>query len=224
MAGRVVPLEWVRHRRARRYILRLRPDGVARVTVPSRGSLREAREFAARHVAWLERQLRRLDARAAEDRRWRAGQPVLFRGEWTPLRLEQTASGWQLCWADQVLAVPGPAEDFRPVLERHLRGLAARELPERVRELAAREALPVQRVTVRDQRTRWGSCSHRGTISLNWRLVLMPPAVRDYVIWHELMHLREMNHSRRFWARVAAVYPDFVRARRWLRQQGEALR
>src|SRR5438067_312828 len=81
------------------------------------------------------------------------------------------------------------------------------EFPPRVMELAALCDLRIQRVTVRDQKSRWGSCSRRATISLNWRLIQTPDFVRDYVILHELMHLREMNHSRRFWRHVQNVCP-----------------
>lgn len=224
LAGREVPLEFVPHPRARRYILRLRPDGSARVTVPRRGSWRGARRFVEQHRAWLERQLARLEVRPPADPRWRAGQAIFYRGELVVLQAETGPAGLTVRWADQCLHLPGMAEDLRPAVEGHLRALATRELPPRVWALAAAAGLPVRRVQVRDQRSRWGSCSRRGTVSLNWRLVQMPAAVRDYVIWHELMHLREMNHSRRFWRCVAAVCPDFEAARHWLRQHGRALR
>ena len=79
------------------------------------------------------------------------------------------------------------------------------------------------RVSIRNQRSRWGSCSRRGTIPLNWRLVQVPPFVREYVLLHELMHRRELNHSARFWRLVAAACPRYVEARRWLRIDGARL-
>lgn len=97
------------------------------------------------------------------------------------------------------------------------------ELPSRCLELAAQHGERVDRVVVRNQRSRWGSCSTRRTISLNWRLVLMPPDVRDYVILHELMHLRHPNHSRAFWREVATVCPTWREAERWLRNNGQKL-
>jgi predicted metal-dependent hydrolase len=100
---------------------------------------------------------------------------------------------------------------------RDLRARARLELPPRLLELAARHGLTVSRVSVRNQRTRWGSCSRRGHICLNWRLIAMPDAVRDYVMLHELMHLKRMDHSPRFWKLVAGVCPDYQAARRWLR-------
>jgi predicted metal-dependent hydrolase len=93
-------------------------------------------------------------------------------------------------------------------------------LPARAWELAATVGVEVKQVTVRNQRSRWGSCSATGTISLNWRLVQTPDSVRDYIVYHELMHLREMNHSERFWARVEEVCPPWREAELWLKRNG----
>jgi predicted metal-dependent hydrolase len=105
-----------------------------------------------------------------------------------------------------------------PDVERDLRGRAKRELPARLLELAARHGLVVARVSVRNQRWRWGSCSRQGHICLNWRLIRMPDSVRDYVMIHELMHLKRMDHSPKFWKLVAHAFPDFESARAWLRK------
>jgi predicted metal-dependent hydrolase len=167
----------VRHPKARRYIVCVRPDGTVRVTIPRWGSRREALAFAREQETWIARQVRRL-----EEERSR----------------------------------PRPAS-LAPEAERALRVRAACELPARLLELAARLGLSVSRISVRNQRWRWGSCSPRGHICLNWRLVLMPDAVRDYVMIHELMHLRRLDHSARFWKLVAAACPDYQSARQWLR-------
>src|SRR5947208_16572007 len=123
-----------------------------------------------------------------------------------------------------VLKVADSAADLRPAIEKHLWRLAAKELPPRVLEFAAMHQLPVRRVTVRNQRSRWGSCSRRGTISLNWRLIQAPPFVRDYLILHELSQLTEMNHSTRFWREVERVCPDYEAAERWLKQHSALLK
>ncbi len=218
LAGpRRVRLWFVPNRRARRYVLSLRADGSARVTVPRGGSLAEAKRFAARHSAWLERQLLRQALRPRQPDTWFAGTEILFRGE--RVRLEPIVDGHKrlIRLGSESVPVTDVTGDLRPAIEQHLRRLAARELPPRVLELAARHQLAVRRVTIRNQRSRWGSCSRRGTISLNWRLVQTPPAVRDYLILHELAHLREMNHSRRFWSEVARLYPDYRETERWLK-------
>jgi predicted metal-dependent hydrolase len=108
-----------------------------------------------------------------------------------------------------------PARDLER--DRTLRERAARELPARLFELAEHVGLAVAKVSVRNQRWRWGSCSRNGHICLNWRLVEMPESVRDYVLIHELMHLRRMDHSPAFWKLVAGACPDYQNARRWLR-------
>ena len=83
--------------------------------------------------------------------------------------------------------------------------------------------VPVARVSVRNQRARWGACSSAGVITLNWRLLQTPPMVSDYVIFHELMHRRQPNHSRRFWKEVASVCPWWREAERWIRQNGRTI-
>ena len=109
-------------------------------------------------------------------------------------------------------------------MERALWRCAEKELPARVQSLAAGQGLSVSRITVRNQRTRWGSCSRRGTLSLNWRLIQAPSFVSDYVILHELMHLRQMNHSARFWREVGGACPDYRNAERWLKDHSNLLR
>jgi len=173
----VAPVYFVRHRRARRYLLRVEPDGRVRVTIPRGGSKREADAFVERHVDWVARQRARLTA--------------------SEVGLDE---------------------------RRSLRLQARAELPVRLRELAHQYGLAVSRVSIRNQRTRWGSCGRDGHISLNWRLVLMPPEVRDYVLIHELMHLRRLDHSPAYWKLVAAACPRYRDARQWLRLNGPALR
>ena len=118
------------------------------------------------------------------------------------------------------LLTPALGEDER----RALRERARRELPPRLLELAERHQLTVRRVSIRNQRLRWGSCGRTGHICLNWRLLLMPDWVRDYVLIHELMHLRRMDHSPQFWAHVAEACPEYETARHWLRANGPLLR
>ena len=130
----------------------------------------------------------------------------------------------RLCFADQIIPMPRALPDYRDVVLGHLRRLAERELPVRTRELALLHGITVHRVSVRAQKTRWGSWSARGTISLNWRLIQAPPYVVDYLIIHELMHRREMNHSARYWKLVAEAFPDYRSAEQWLKKSGIELR
>jgi predicted metal-dependent hydrolase len=221
---RRVPMNLVHNPRARRYVLRLRPDGSARVTIPRGGSAAEARRFAERNVEWLERELQRIATRSTRPKEWLIGTEILLRGE--PVKIEAGVNGASglIRFGSESVRVANPATDLRPAIERHLWKLAARELPPKVIEYATIHQLPARRITVRNQRSRWGSCSRRGTISLNWRLIQAPPFVRDYLILHELMHLREMNHSPRFWRVVGLACPDYEPAERWLKQHSVLLR
>jgi hypothetical protein len=222
VGGRLVPLRFVRHVRARRYVLRVDRDGAARVTVPRAGSLAEARRFAEGQTGWIERQLAR-QAGTVAPRAWGPDTSFFFRGERVTPALTINAGREELRFGDQTLFAAQAGTDLRPLVEAHLRALSGAELPPRVLEYAAVHQLVVRRVQVRAQRSRWGSCSRRGTISLNWRLIQTPPFVRDYIILHELMHLREMNHSARFWREVERVCPYFNEAERWLKKFGREL-
>jgi predicted metal-dependent hydrolase len=168
---------YLRHPRAKRYMIRVAGDGTVRVTIPRWGSRREAAAFAEQERAWIDRQRRRAERESEH---------------------------------------PAPAA-LPPEVERELRNRAKVELPARLLELAARHGLTVTHVRIRNQRRRWGSCSRNGHICLNWRLIQMPDSVRDYVMVHELMHLKRMDHSPRFWTLVARACPDFKTARAWLR-------
>jgi len=221
VGSRAVPLLMVHHPRARRYLLRLRPDGTARVTIPRRGTISAARDFAARNIGWLEQQFHRLAAQPKTPTVWNVGTEILFRGELT--RIEPDGDG-SIRFGTEQLKAADAAADLRPAIQKHLQKLAAQELPPRVMELAARHGVSVSRVTVRNQRSRWGSCSRRGTISLNWRLIQAPIFVRDYIILHELAHRRQMNHSKQFWQEVVRLCPDYPPAERWVKENTKLLR
>ncbi|HEV2694150.1 MAG TPA: SprT family zinc-dependent metalloprotease [Verrucomicrobiae bacterium] len=216
-----MPLLFVHHPRARRYLLRLRPDGVARVTVPRRGTLGAARDFARRNIGWLEQQLQRLATQPQTPQRWEVGTEILFRGE--PVRIEAVTNHMVGLGPEQI-RVADASHDLRPAIQKHLQKLATHELPPRVRTLADLHGIEITRVTVRNQKSRWGSCSRRGTISLNWRLIQAPDSVRDYIILHELAHRRQMNHSAKFWQEVERLCPDYLAAEKWLKQHAKLLR
>jgi predicted metal-dependent hydrolase len=214
-------IEFVRVSRARRYILRVRPDGTLRVTVPRGGSCREAQQFVEKQRRWIERERQRVRSEQAP-RMWRDGSEILVGG--VPVRIAVTpvANGFLVTYGDRRVRIES-ADDVRAAIEWDLRELARLELVPRLRELAAAHGLAPGAVSIRNQRSRWGSCARNGRIALNFRLVQMPPAIRDYVLLHELMHLRQQNHSRRFWRLVAAACPDYQDAERWLRAEGRAL-
>ena len=222
--GRAVPVVFTRNPRARRYVLRLRPDGSTRVTIPRGGSAAEARRFVERNQDWLARQLQHRPAASSRPKAWLIGTEILLRGELVKIELSVNSESGLIRLGGELIKVVLPAADLRPAIERHLWTLAAKELPPRVFEYAALHQLLVRRVTVRNQQSRWGSCSRRGTISLNWRLIQAPPHVRDYIVLHELCHLKEKNHSARFWREVERVCPDFEAVEQWLKRHSSLLR
>jgi predicted metal-dependent hydrolase len=219
-----VPVEFVRNERARRYVLRVKREGVVRVTIPRGGSIAFALEFAYHNEDWLGRQLQLRRTEAQRSRAWDAGTEILFRGEQVCLKTRLDGEVKLVEFADQAVILPLGTTDLRAAIEHHLWSLAEKELLPRTFQLAALHQITVRRVTVRNQRSRWGSCSPRGTISLNWRLIQAPAGVRDYLIVHELMHRREMNHSARYWRLVQAACPDFAQAERWLNAHAHLLR
>jgi predicted metal-dependent hydrolase len=212
------PVVYVRSERARRYRLALGRDGSPVATIPRRGSRLEAERFVEKHLVWLRRALERSGCRPRVAQTWTIGTSILWRGELAEIRAAAPGGSTRVCVASDVFAVPAAQEDLRPALVRHFVRRARIELPARAWELAAVTRSELKQISVRNQRTRWGSCSARGVVSLNWRLVLTPDRVRDYIIYHELMHLREMNHSVRFWAQVAEVCPGWREDEAWIRQ------
>jgi predicted metal-dependent hydrolase len=214
-------VEFVRMRRARRYIMRVRPDGTLRITIPRGGSRAEAVAFMQRHVSWIARERSRVRSERAP-LVWTHGTTILVRGVPETIRVESTPSGFVARYAGRSVPVES-VSNVRPEIERDLRALAAELLPQRLQELAGIHGLRFTRVTIRNQRSRWGSCARSGAIALNFRLVQMPPDVCDYVLIHELMHLKQQNHGRRFWGLVARAFPAYKEAERWLRCEGRGL-
>jgi len=210
---------FARSARARGYRLTLRRDGTAVATIPAHGSEREARRFVEQNNDWLERARARQRVRPRGAEVWTIGTRILWRGESVEIRLA-AVNPPAVCALADVFRVRRLDGDLRPVLEVLFNRRARIELPARAWELAAVTGVDLKHVTVRNQRSRWGSCSAVGTISLNWRLIQTPEFVRDYIIYHELMHLREMNHSARFWARVEKVCPGWREAELWIKKNG----
>lgn len=216
-------LIYVRSVQAKRYRLTLRRDGVAVATIPARGNEREAQRFVEEHRDWLDRARARQAKRPRAAEVWTVGTHVLWRGALHPIRVAVQGERPQVSVAADVFRVAGLEGDLKPTLEAHFARRARIELPARAWELAAETGVDLKSVVVRNQRSRWGSCSTAGQVSLNWRLVQTPDSVRDYIIYHELMHLKEMNHSDRFWSRVQEVCPWWQDAERWLKRNGSLL-
>ena len=213
-----------RHRQARRYTLRIAAatrDVI--LTIPPRGTLKEARDFAQKHGGWIAARLGRLP----EAVRFAHGIVVPLRG--VPHRIAHRRGARGTVWTEadgdgaQLLCVAGEAPHIDRRIGDFLRREARRELEAASRRFAATLGVGVRRVAVRDQASRWGSCSTAGVLSFSWRLILAPGFVLNYLAAHEVAHLVEMNHSARFWRLVQRLCPDLERAKVWLDVHGSDL-
>ena len=189
----------------------------------SSGFLVAAKQFVEKQIDWLQQQINRTAAKPVRNTTWQIGTEILFRGE-----VVRIAAGVEehstITFADQTVQLSHDIQDLQPTIERHLHRLASTELPQKVFLFVQQHGLQVKRVSLRNQKSRWGSCSRKGKISLNWRLIQAPEFVSTYIILHELMHLRQMNRSPKFWREVEAVCPSFREAERWSKAHGRLLR
>jgi predicted metal-dependent hydrolase len=208
--------------RARSYRLSLPHGGAPLLTVPKFGRWVEAKAFLDRHTPWL------------ADRLERSVKPVAFvRGAIVPLRgvnhrIVPTGKvrGMVEVGVDEgemALLVPGAPEHRARRLTDWLKAEALKELEKRVRVHAVHLGVEVKSISMRSQTTRWGPCSSTGKLNFNWRLILAPPYVLDYVAAHEVAHLVEMNHSPSFWDTVESTLPTMARGRDWLKAHGREL-
>jgi|SRR5947209_3900693 len=212
-----------RHHQARRYTLRVQAATRSIVlTMPPRGSVREAKAFAERSGAWIAARLKRLpQAMPFAD-----GSKLPLRG--VPHKIAHRATARGTVWTDAsdeglLICVAGGRAHLARRVKDFLKREAKRDLDAASRRYATRLGVRIKRITARDQTSRWGSCTAEGVLSYSWRLILAPPHVLDYLAAHEVAHLIELNHSARFWRVVERICPDFERARSWLNTQGNAL-
>jgi predicted metal-dependent hydrolase len=223
--GQVFPVTVKPSARARRYTLRVVPaTREAVLTMPARGRLATAKDFALRHGGWLAARYARLPAVVP----LAAGAIVPLRG--VPHRIEQGAAARGTV---QVVAAPpgdmprlvvcGAPEHLPRRVRDFLRREAQRDLQAAVTHHATALGVGIAAVRIKDTRSRWGSCSAAGVLSFSWRLILAPPHVLWYLAAHEVAHRREMNHSPRYWAIVRQLDPDFERAEAWLKRHGQEL-
>ncbi len=219
LGEREIPLRVRHHPRARRLTLRVDPAvGGAVVTLPSGLKARDGLDFAERKADWL---IRRIDS-LPKSVPLADGTEMPLLGVPVPIRHRPEARG--TVWLeDGEIHVAGRPEHLPRRVVDWFKAEAKRELAERARLKAEGIGRTVGRVTVRDTRTRWGSCSANGNLSFCWRLIMAPDHVLDYVVAHEVAHLIERNHGPRFWDLVRDLTEDSGKARVWLRRHGDSL-
>lgn len=220
--GRRVPVKLIVNPRARHVSVRIDPTRrEAIATAPSKRYLKHAERFAAERAGWIAQELSRLPKGV----QLTPGARVTLRGVEHELAYEhgRTAPRIEMVCPPRLVA---PAPDialFEGRLLRFFKEEARRDLIDRVATHAVTLDVRPARLQVKELRSRWGSCSVDGVLSFSWRLILAPPFVLDYLAAHEVAHLKEMNHSRRFWAHVRRCMPEYERGRAWLHQHGAAL-
>ena len=209
---------------ARRLTLRIsHATGEVALTLPERSSLATALKFAQGHGGWIAQRVKRMPTPIALT----SGAVVPYRGvphrimRWSGVRGVATAS--QDGDGAPIIAVSCEAAHVARRVKDFLRAEAARDLGRAVQQYTEKLGIPAKKITIRDTRTRWGSCSTGGRLNFSWRLVLAPPFVLDYLAAHEVAHLKEMNHSMRFWRLVHRLCPHTQDAERWLKQHGSGL-
>jgi predicted metal-dependent hydrolase len=214
-----LPYRIRRSDRASRVRVSVDASGDVEVVLPRRSPASAAPAAIDELRPWIERRLREASAvRAAVAAR---GATLPYLG--TQLALTPEQGRTRVHRAGERLLVPGDGERAPAAIERWYRRAAAREIGPRLDAAARALGTTYTTLSIRGQRTRWGSCTARGAMSFNWRLLLAPEPVLDYVVWHEACHLRVMDHSPRFWELVRRHCPDFEEHRRWLRLQGSTL-
>lgn len=206
-----------RSTRARRISLRIsRVDGRVTLTIPKKVSEAEGMAFAREREAWLRGHLSEM-----------SGVNVVGIGSMVPVRgilREVTAGqGRSVAMNDSQLLVPGDPARAGVRVQAMLKTMARDALAEASDRYAAKVGKSYNKITLRDTRSRWGSCTSRKDLMYSWRLIMAPTEVLDYVAAHEVAHLVEMNHSDAFWNVVEGIYPDYRKVRHWLRVNGQDL-
>jgi len=209
--------------RARRFIVKVDPaTGQVVVVSPTSRSLERALDFARGEKDWIAGRL----ANVPPPVRLATGSEILFKGVQHQIRAG--SGGRAPVWIDRdgprpTIRVDGRPEHVARRLVDWLKREARRKIDERVAECSAELGVKPKRITIRDTSSRWGSCSSTRTLSFSWRLILAPSSVLDYVVAHEVAHLRELNHSPRFWSLVETLVPDIEKSQNWLSENGTLL-
>ena len=217
MAGPEIPYRVRRSPRARQVRVTVEANGDVQVTLPRRAPERAAAQAVRELTPWIERRRRTLERAAAEMERPAGTLPYLGRD----LRLVAQPGRSRAHRRGEDLLVP--ARDADPAIERFYRRAARAEIAPRLDAASARAGTRYTGLTIRGQKTRWASCSEAGHMSFNWKLLLAPEIVLDYVVEHEVCHLELMDHSPAFWALLESRVPDWREHARWLRRYGATL-
>lgn len=205
-------------------LLQALPEGKVRLYAPKGASLREMDQLVLSRWEWIEEMHKSLSAQAA-DPAFDPKNGVLIQGKRVPLEIQRSVRN-EIFLADGRLIVRTNTQNIERIRESIKAWLCALAL-EKIREAVDRHApgvgKPFGRITVREQKTRWGSCSGKRNLNFNWKLILAPPEALEYVVIHELCHLLHFNHSEKFWQAVSARMPEYDVWKKWLRAHAQEL-
>ncbi len=213
----------VRRRRLKYIRLSVRDEQTVRVTVPPHFSARDTDQLLEEKKSWILKHLARM--RDRKQQHTQKAHEILYHGdayeivfvEFMPEPIIFDAETRQCRIRGDLRA------RCKSTIDTYLRTEAKKSIPSRLEEINARFGFRYARVFIRSQKTRWGTCSSRGNLSFNWRLIKAPPTILDYVICHELAHLKHMDHSRAYWNHLATLFPEYKAARKWLKDSGHRL-
>ena len=219
LADREVPMTVRRSARAKRIMLRFEAaSGAVVLVLPRRASLAEGLRFAQSKDRWVARRLESLPPSV----RFADGETIPVLGQsreivWSP------GASRTIALVGERIETGGPSDTLSERIEAWLRRLARTQIEARAGTMVQRIGAKMGRIAIRDTNSRWGSCSRAGNLNFSWRLVLAPTSVLDYVVAHEVAHLKQMNHGKRFWRLVDELVGDPEEARAWLRTNGAGL-
>ncbi len=220
-------LEVIRSAKRKKTITLMVRSGQIRILAPAGTTEHEIQRILESRRAWIEERLRQSQTAAQARKNWTEHTFLLY-GKPTTVEYQCTTERWHCTNRDNRFHITGPdvtppADKIYDILTQWYKRVAKSDFEHRLQHWSRRLDVSYRGFRVKDQRTRWGSCSSTGNINLNWRLIQAPPEVIDYVVVHELCHLLEMNHSARFWAHVARIFPAYQESQQWLKQYGNSL-
>ncbi|HRX22239.1 MAG TPA: SprT family zinc-dependent metalloprotease [Syntrophomonadaceae bacterium] len=206
------------------------PEGDVKVRVPYRTSPQVIMDLVDRKAEWIIRKLQQMELikTRADKRDFLDGEPFPYLGRDHPLyiRIDARLSRAKAILEDGLFIIDTPAADtilLKNAMEAWYRDAALKYIRSRIDDYAPILNASPKRITIRQQKTRWGSCSSKGNLSFNWRIVMAPAKIMDYVIVHELCHLIRPDHSREFWSLVGSIIPDYKERRTWLKNNAAKL-
>ncbi len=216
--GSEISVQLKQNPRAKRMILRFDlKNNQPRLTVPPFTPMTRIDEFLACHQDWLQQQINAINRHRVSDK-------IYYKGELYQIcHCPDQRGGVMVDEPTKSFRVSGDQAFLHSRMVRFLKKQAGLSVKPKAKQIAERIGKTPKHITIRNQYSRWGSCSSQGGLNFNWRLIMCPPSVEVYVIAHEVAHMRHMDHSHRFWALVGELHPSYQTDRQWLRQNGDAL-